>query len=199
MERQNNGVSLEMVAGYRPAIESPYPASWAWISDLRYRSRLVRGREPTVLQHRKTREASYITIEPYTVDFMVDGARKSVTVPAGMLTDLTSVPRLVRNIVGRVGPHLEAAIVHDYLYVAWQLLEGGRPRRQDWRFANAVMFAGLRAAKVKWFQRKLIRAALKAPLASWSVYRGRDDGEDGLGLFVKVSRAGEGPRDGAAE
>ena len=174
------------MTGYRPEISNPYPAEWSRVSDLRYRSRLDLGREPAALQHRETREASYITLAPYTVDFLVDGVRQEVTVPAGMLTDLTSAPRLVRNIVGRVGPHLEAAIVHDYLYIAWQLLPDGRPRRQDWRFANQVMFAGLKSAKVRWFQRMLIRAALSVPYFSWSVYRGRDDGEDGLGLFVDV-------------
>ena len=32
----------------------------------------------------------------------------------------------------RVGPHLEASIVHDWLYVAWQL-EEGTEATEEWR------------------------------------------------------------------
>ena len=169
----------------RPVIPDPYPPlEFESITGFRYRSRLELGREKEALRISTSREASYMTLADYTVDFKVDGVRHEITVPAGMLTDLTSVPRLFRSLVGRVGPHLEAAIVHDFLFIAWQLLPDRTARRRDWRFANAVMFAGLKAARVSWFQRALIQAALTAPVFSWGLYRRRDDGEDGLGLFV---------------
>ncbi len=171
----------------RPEISDPYPVTWSEISDFRYVSRLALGRDPRTLYVRKGREASYVTLEPYRVEYRVDGEPTSLTVPAGMLTDLTSVPRIVRNIIGRVGPHLEAAIVHDFLYIAWQLIPRREARKQDWRFANEVMFAGLRAAGVNMFQRGLIQAALRPSVASWLVYRSRDDGLDGMGLFVDLT------------
>ena len=175
-----------MIERVRPSIPDPYPDPWNVISDFHYNSRLELGRDPEALMIGTSRESCYMTLTNYTVDFLVDDRRWWLTVPAGMLTDLTSVPRIFRNVVGRVGPHLEAAIVHDYLYVAWQLFPYRDPQRQDWRFANAVMFAGLKAAKVGWLQRRLIRAALLAPHFSWSTFQRRDDGDDGLGLFVTV-------------
>ncbi len=175
-----------MLTRIRPLVSDPYPDNCAEISHFRFRSRLELGRDPETLAICPERNACYMTLADYTVDFMVGGDRREITVPKGMLTDLTSVPQLFRNIIGRVGPHLEAAIVHDYLYIAWQLLPGKKPCKRDWRFANRVMFAGLDAANVGWVSRTLIRVALSAPCVSWPVYKGRDDGRDGLGLFVSV-------------
>lgn len=67
------------------------------------------------------RKDQYVVAKPYTVSFKLgNGSSKCITVPKGMLTDLSSAPFPLRCIVGRVGPHLEATIVHDYLYIAWQ-------------------------------------------------------------------------------
>ena len=46
---------------------------------------------------------------------------QTTTVPRRTVADLASVPRLFRFIVGRVGPHMEASIINDYLYSAWQV------------------------------------------------------------------------------
>lgn len=67
------------------------------------------------------RKDQYVVAKPYTVSFKLgNGDSKCITVPKGMLSDLSSAPFPLQCIVGRVGPHLEATIVHDYLYVAWQ-------------------------------------------------------------------------------
>ena len=175
-----------MSSYFRPVVSDPYPESWDKITNFHYLSRLELGRDPKALMIRKSRESCYTTLSDYRVDMLVDSRRWEITVPKGMLTDLTSVPRLFRNSVVRVGPHLEAAIVHDYLYIAWQLFPNGEARRQDWKFANHVMYAGLDAANIGWAKRKLIRAALSAPYFSWSVYRERDDGNAGMDLFITV-------------
>ena len=50
-----------------------------------------------------------------------------------------------RPFVGRVGPHLEASIIHEYLYVAWQI--GGLPPTDDMRrFSDEVMLAAVPAS-----------------------------------------------------
>lgn len=49
--------------------------------------------------------------EEYRVE--VDG--KTITVPAGFVTDLASVPRRLRGIVS-LDRGVEAAVIHDYLY-----------------------------------------------------------------------------------
>ena len=70
-----------------------------------------------------------------------------VVVPRGMYTDLASVPKELWSIVGPIGTHLEASVVHDYLYMAWTDF---RPRalKRDWNFADDVFMAGLQASGV---------------------------------------------------
>lgn len=170
----------------RPVIDDPYPGAFESVTDFRYETRLELAREPDALLMRRKAKISYIVDRPYTVSYGVDGARRSLTVPRGMLTDLSSSPLGTRNVVGRVGPHLEASIVHDFLFIAWQLIEGRTARREDFRFANAVMFAGLDAADVGFFRRTAIKTALSAPYFAWSVYKERDDQPGGNGLFVDL-------------
>ncbi|MEM1344577.1 MAG: DUF1353 domain-containing protein [Pseudomonadota bacterium] len=159
---------------FKPTVPNPYPGSFERITDFVYERRLVLAREPKALVDAEKRGVSYVVAEPYPVRFKVDGVERRLIVPAGMLTDLVSVPRVLRSLVGRVGPHLEAAIVHDYLYVAWQLMEDDEARLDDWRFANEVMYAGLEAAGVGGFLGWSIRTALSRRFISWPVYAGRD-------------------------
>jgi hypothetical protein len=158
-----------------PEVPNPYPDGFAEVDGFQYHCRLVLAREPKALKAGIAREASYVVAAPYTVSFRVDGDWRALTVPQGMLTDLTSVPQVARSAVGRVGRHLEAAIVHDYLFIAWQLLdeqgEHRGARKGDFQFANAVMFAGLKAAFVAWSQQQAIRAALTGFGISWGAYR----------------------------
>lgn len=167
---------------FTPKIPDPYPGAFETIDGFIYETRLVLAREPAAPGYSKDREACYVVAEPYTVSFEVDGVRKRLTVPKGMLTDLASVPQFARSLVGRVGPHLEAAIVHDFLFIAWQLLEGRKARRRDFTFANEVMFAGLRASGTPAHEALAIRVALKFPVISWGVYREREDGP----IFIEL-------------
>lgn len=96
-----------------------YRISGAKISCFRYKSDLHLMRFAKGLKY-VDRKDQYVVAKPYTVSFEINGKPKCITVPEGMLTDLSSAPFLLRCIVGRVGPHLEATIVHDYLYIAWQ-------------------------------------------------------------------------------
>ena len=132
---------------YEPEVHDPYPhRKWHRIWGFSYESdlhllRLRRGL-PGI-----RREAQYIVAKPYLVSFKLDdeGVRRNITVPKGMLTDLASVPRPLRWYAGRVGPHLEAAVVHDFLYVAWQDL-GMLPTGSMRRFADRIMLTAMLAA-----------------------------------------------------
>jgi len=148
----------------------PYFDPKAEITNFRYTDWLVLGRCPDVLQAVGDREAMYVVMEDYPVELTIEGYPYTIVVPKGLTTDLASVPKSFRNIVGRVGPHLEACIVHDWLYVAWQLQERS-PTKADWKFANKVLYAGLKAAKVKWTVRTAIKVAMQF---SWGVYKNRD-------------------------
>lgn len=181
----------------RPIVPDPYPGDFDKITDFKYETRLVLAREPEALENAARAKVSYIVDEDYTVSFKVDGVARSVTVPRGMLTDLASVPKAARSIIGAVGPHLEASIVHDYLYVAWQLFDEREPRKVDYRFANEVMYAGMRESDCSWVQRTAVRIAFGVPGISWGVFKGRDDGPEGKSLFANLGAedAGVGTED----
>ncbi len=150
----------------------PYFDPKSEITNFTYIDWLILGRAPESL-FRGNREALYVVMEDYKVQMDIDGQRRYIIVPKGMTTDLASVPKIFRNIVGRVGPHLEACIVHDWLYIAWQLQER-EPRKDDWEWANKVLYAGLEAANVKKFHRVAIKTAMEVGDISWGVFKGRD-------------------------
>lgn len=77
-----------------------------------------------------------------------------------MLTDLSSVPRLTRPILDRVGPHLEGSIVHDFLYVAWQDVLGRGARDDDRRFADQLFKVAMEEAGAATTKRWLIYQAV---------------------------------------
>ena len=114
---------------------------------------LTRGIE--AVKHRRGEDADYVIGRDYKVIVDLTGAGApaggefEIIVPAGLLTDLSSVPRLATALtgIGRVGPHLEATIVHDWLYVAWQV-ENRQPTNLMRTFADDVFRAGLDKAEV---------------------------------------------------
>ena len=141
----------------------PYPDKhWECISDFRYDSDLHLVRLKKKMGN-IPREAQYIVVEDFKVSFCLDGCKKHVKVPRGLVTDLVSVPRPGRLFVGRVGPHLEACILHDYLYCAWQkshLREQQLEPTEEMReFSDKLMLGGLYAADM----------CIKAQLIYWAV------------------------------
>jgi hypothetical protein len=149
---------------YDPVIRNPYPERWDTVSDFSYEADIYLARARRALVDGRNREAEYIVAAEYRCSCMVDGRPWPIAVPSGMLTDLTSSPWAARQIVNRIGPHLEAAIVHDFLFLAWQDLPGHGARRSDFRFANVVMREALQAAGISAPVRALIYAAVSSPV-----------------------------------
>lgn len=147
---------------------NPYPAEAVAVRSVRYRSALVLVRLKDAVTLRTGEDADYLTGRPFIIEWSADDPdlpedkRKwqAITVPEGLITDLTSVPRLLRWIIGRVGPWLEAAIVHDYLYIAWQDVPGKSPTFRDRKFADDIMLAAMRAAKVRGWMARAIHWAV---------------------------------------
>ena len=70
-------------------------------------------RFPRELDMRKMNGKQWKLLTP----FVFDSTRLNmITVPAGFVTDLASVPALARWYVSRDGDHTKPAIIHDYLY-----------------------------------------------------------------------------------
>ncbi|MEM6741546.1 MAG: DUF1353 domain-containing protein [Pseudomonadota bacterium] len=168
-------------------VPDPYPGRPVAIKRLVYRESLVLLRLKDAVKTRSGEDANFILGADYRVAW-TDGKEKDadgndryheIIVPRGMLTDLASVPPIFRSLVGRVGPWLEAAVVHDFLTIAWRVIDGeGSARRR--RFADDIMLAAMREAKVgelrKWSIYAGIRALAlvaypqKAKPAPWSNY-----------------------------
>lgn len=168
-------------APYDPPFDDPYPPEWQALSDFRYETPLRLARAETALGIGDDREAEYIVADEYVCTVRVDGTPWPLRVPCGMLTDLASVPRLGRVAVGRTGPHLEASILHDFLFIAWQSLPGRGPRERDFAFANAVMLEAMAAAGIGWIKRQAVFLAVSSPFGR-AVFRERE----GAARFVRV-------------
>ncbi|MFQ6553429.1 DUF1353 domain-containing protein [Aestuariibius insulae] len=139
----------------------PYPDHWSRLGGFSYRDPLVLVRLKDAVRLRTGEDADFITGAPFGVLIEVDRHVRKLIVPPGLITDLTSVPVIARWTVGRVGPWLEAAIVHDYLYIAWQDQPHPVARDRDRLFADLVMLAGMKAARVGLLRRYAIFAAVR--------------------------------------
>ncbi|MEE8515076.1 MAG: DUF1353 domain-containing protein [Alphaproteobacteria bacterium] len=179
--------------GYDPQFPSPYPApGWSEITDFEYSTTLRLCRAKVAVQRPDGEDANYIVDQPYTVHFKLDDMDKSITVPKGMLTDLSSVPPGFRWIAGRVGRHLEASIVHDYLYIAWQDLPNPVAEDEDRDFSDALMLVAMEAANVGRVRRFLIHQAVKR--LGGGAFRGANPKP----RYVKDEGGGDCPCEGAA-
>lgn len=78
-----------------------------------------------------------------------------------------SVPSVLWSLAGPIGRHLEASIIHDYLYMAWTDFRRVATK-DDWRFADAVFLAGMTASRAP--RRRLIHFAVHS-FIGWSVFR----------------------------
>ena len=140
---------------------NPYPDEWRVLGGFSYLAALSLIRPLNTVRNRLGEDGDYILQHDFDCCVTVDGEARVLTAPRGLITDLTSVPVLFRIFVGRVGPWLEAAILHDYLYVAWQLVPGRGVRARDRLFADRVMLLAMEAAGVGWVRRHMIYGALR--------------------------------------
>jgi len=105
-------------------------------------------------------------IRPLVVRFG-EGA-DSLVVIAGFVSDLASIPQVAQSLVSKLGPHIRAAIVHDYLYwtqgcsrheadaiFSKMMKDLGVPTLNRWALSFAVTNFGKKA----WIENSQQRAA----------------------------------------
>jgi len=92
----------------------------------------------------------------------------TITVPAGFVTDLASVPRWAWVLVPPDGPWVKAAIIHDYLYSTggtgiWKRHPASitRPTPYSRAEADAIMREAMENRGVGWFFCNLIYLAVR--------------------------------------
>lgn len=86
-----------------------------------------------------------------------DGNPVKVTIYAGFVTDLASIPRIFRFLIIKNGRHRAAAIVHDYLCRLG--LDFSRIT------ADKIFYEAMKVCKVPWLRRKLMYAAVRTNTA----------------------------------
>jgi len=83
-----------------------------------------------------------------------------VYIPAGMLTDLASIPRLVWNLLPPTGKYGAAAIVHDRLCNTLQLTQDGNPLDITRAQADEILAQAMEVLKVPKLTRCIISSCV---------------------------------------
>ncbi|MEM9319852.1 MAG: DUF1353 domain-containing protein [Pseudomonadota bacterium] len=159
---------------YIPNFDDPYPEQTSKITGFEFRNALVLVRLTDAIQVPHGHDAFYVVAADYVTAWRDEnGVPHELVVPRGMLTDLTSVPPVFRWLVNRVGPWLEAAIVHDFLTIAWKTMDGRYTdaRRQ---FADEIMYAAMEAAEVRRTKRAIIYFGVRAWAMVNRVFKPKD-------------------------
>ncbi len=77
----------------------------------------------------------------------------TIHVPEGYVTDFASVPRWAWSVVGPIGRHARAAVIHDFCYS--QRWAGDR------KWADEVFYEAMKESGVVWWRRWLIYRAVR--------------------------------------
>jgi hypothetical protein len=94
---------------------------------------------------------NWIVRQPLT--YRIGVSNDSITVPAGFVTDLASIPPVLQSIIQQNGPYLLPAVVHDYLY--WKQ---ACTRKQS----DQILLFAMIENRVKDFHRDAIYGAVRA-------------------------------------
>lgn len=140
---------------------NPYPDGWRELAGFEYLSALSLIRPLNTVQDRLGEDGDYILQHDFACAVAVDGDPTGLLASRGMVTDLTSVPPVFRIFVGRVGPWLKAAILHDWLYMAWRQVPGRGVRARDRLFADRIMLLAMQRARVPAWRRLAIYGSLR--------------------------------------
>ncbi len=116
-------------------------------------------------------------IEQFVVEavFIARWTRKGkddvlVEIPVGAKSDLASIPQWALSFLGgKIGKHIQPAIVHDYLYR--HAKEFGFTRAE----VDLMFLHGMKSMGVGWFKRKVMYGAVRA--GGWAAWQGRSPPE----------------------
>ena len=143
---------------------NPYPDEWKKITAVKYCEPLILVR--CKVRSKKWNEKEFIVGRAYKIKYKWKDATGRVhgycpvIVPCGMVTDLASIPRIFRSGVSKVGAHVEASVVHDYLYGAQLEFDRGN-RKDDRKFADELYKQLMEKAGVNRVKRWLIYRAVR--------------------------------------
>jgi len=105
---------------------------------------------------RRNGRCLWLVASPLSYDVGAEGSGETITVPAGTITDLASVPRPLWSLAPPDGPWLKAAVIHDFLY-ATKGMGGAYSRAQ----ADGIFREAMGVLGVPGWQRQVLWAAVR--------------------------------------
>lgn len=94
-------------------------------------------------------------------------AAETIVVPAGFVTDLASIPRLVWSFYPPDGPWVKAAVIHDFLYDTqgdgrWNKHRGNARQTPYTRAeSDQILREGMTDRSIGWWERTVIWTAVR--------------------------------------
>ena len=156
-----------------------YPNDPVKVVGFCYKTSLHLKRKLKTVKRGGRKSSNFVVTREYKASARIrylSGPRKGQTVwfpikvPPYFITDLSSVPPYGRCLISQVGRHLEASIVHDWLYCAWQHPKPPMKPDDDMRnFADDVFRQAMRRANVSSWRIFIIYWASRACGWSWFV------------------------------
>lgn len=101
----------------------------------------------------------------YNIYWSDRGRDYRLRVPAGYVTDLSSIPRVARSIIPVIGRQNGPSVIHDFIYEPCDpdLEAPGKPYLNGWTKPEADMLflEAMKAAKVNWYRRNAMWVAVR--------------------------------------
>lgn len=104
---------------------------------------------------RRDGRPEYLLTEEFSFEIGGWGTCTFITVPAGFVTDLASIPWGFRRILPPNGPYAKAAIIHDFMYENAPTVGWTR------HYCDIVFLAGMRTLGVNLFVRRVMYLAVR--------------------------------------
>lgn len=114
-----------------------------------------------------TRDGRSLWILQRPLSFRAGNEGHVITVPAGFITDLASIPRPVWSLFPPDGPWAKAVVVHDFLYETrgtgvWRGQGGvGRGTPYSRREADGILLEAMADQGIGWFARHVMWTAVR--------------------------------------
>lgn len=90
-----------------------------------------------------------------------------IVVPAGMVTDYASIPRVFWFLIAPWGKHGPAAIIHDYLYFCTDTIRVPDPDnklrrcRNNRKISDRIFLIAMKQSGVSWLKRRIMYRAVR--------------------------------------
>lgn len=102
--------------------------------------------------------ARFELLAPFTYERSHKGSGVKITVPAGFVTDLASVPKLARPLFPVYGKWTKAAVLHDYLWSMQGVLGYMRLTQHE---TNDIFLEAMEVLNVPWMTREIFYQAVE--------------------------------------